>query len=177
MCLIATNSTGPTELKQAISMYPMDVEDIIRTVSAFARSRHQSLEAASMYRDILLSLNSDASQNIAGLLCDSLQMVIPELVSTQKGLNLLMSLALSSSEGGPVVGGKLFLTQLVHSTCWSSLHQLLATMLSEESSKALDPAASLDFMWACLNRPHLWRCVALKEGVVDPYLSIVSYLL
>jgi integrator complex subunit 1 len=163
------------DLKQVISEYPMDAEGVIKTISALAYRRGKPLEAAHMYRDVLVSMKTDGLRSAAGLLCDSIQAMIPDLVSTLHGLKLLMSLALSPDRSGNLVPGqRLFLSQLVHSTSWSSVYHLLSTMLSEGNGCTLHPTASLDFMWACINRPGLWRGVALKEGVVDPYLSIVS---
>ena len=40
----------------------------------------------------------------------------------------------------------------------------------------INPAAVLDFMWACLHKPCLWQERVKREAVVNSSISLVSNL-
>lgn len=171
------------ELQKAMTAHPDQAEGLLRVVCARAMSSGQSLEAVRTLAHLAGTLagrkkgaQRPPSECYQGLICDWLQILCPEVVSTPEGLDVLtnMLFAVREGEGEGLSGRTLLLSQLVYSSSWDAIHQQLHQLLTEERSKTLNPTAVMDFIWACLNRPHLWRGVALKEGVVDTLLSVVS---
>ena len=47
-------------------------------------------------------------------------------------------------------------------------------LIAPACSVRLNPSAVLDFLWACLHNPYLWRGRVRKEAVVSSCLSLVS---
>ena len=171
------------ELQKVMTAHPDQAEGLLRVVSVKAMSSGRSLEAVctlSHLADALAGrkkgLQHPSSDNYRGLICDWLRSLCTEVVSKPESLNVLtdMLFAVQEGEGEGLSGRTLLLSQLVYSSSWEAIHQQLHRLLTEEKSKTLNPTAVMDFIWACLNRPHLWRGVALKEGVVDTLLSVVS---
>lgn len=166
-----------------MTAHPDQAEGLLRVVSVKAMSDGRSLQAVytlSYLADGLAGRRKGvahpSSDSYRGLICDWLRTLCTEVVSKPESLDVLtdMLFAVQEGEGEGLSGRTLLLSQLVYSSSWEAIHQQLQRLLTEEKSKTLNPTAVIDFIWACLNRPHLWRGVALKEGVVDPLSSVVS---
>ena len=178
-------SDSSLELQKVMTAHPDQAEGLLRVVSVRAMSSGHSLEAVCTLAHLADGLagrrkgvQRPPSECYPGLICDWLRILCTEVVSKPEGLDVLtdMLFAVREGEGEGLSGRTLLLSQLVYSSSWDAIHQQLHRLLTEEKSKTLNPTAVMDFIWACLNRPHLWRGVALKEGVVDTLLSVVSVM-
>ena len=140
------------------------------------------VEVVQLFSKLALSQSdgpSPSCHGYHGLLCDWLCVFAVSASDSPVGLDPIMELAFGCRKGTRSLSSSqnLFITHLVHESNWVTIYNLMLKLLTEMRGKTLDPTAVMDFLWACLNKPHLWRGVAQKEGVVNPYLSLVSCLL
>ena len=170
-----------SELQKMMAAHPDQAECLLRVLSVRAMSSGQSLEAVrtlAHLADILAGrkkgVQRPSGECYQGLIRDWLRTLCTDVVSKAEGLDVLTDMLFAVREGEELSGRTLLLSQLVYSSSWDAIHRELHQLLTEENSKTLNPTAVMDFIWACLNRPHLWRGVALKEGVVDSLSSVVS---
>ncbi|XP_023378142.1 integrator complex subunit 1 [Pteropus vampyrus] len=97
----------------------------------------------------------------SGLLVDWLEMLDPEVVSSCPDLQqrLLFSRNKGKGHPGPQVPSfrPYLLALLTHQSNWSTLHQCVRVLLGKNREQRFDPSASLDFLWACIHIPRIWR--------------------
>ncbi|KAJ6656005.1 hypothetical protein lerEdw1_004590 [Lerista edwardsae] len=105
----------------------------------------------------------------SGLFVDWLEMLDPEVVSSCPDLQ--QRLLFSWNKVGVLwaVGTKALprrsppsfrpylLALLTHQSSWGTLHRCIRVLLSKSREHRSDPAASLDFLWACIHIPRIWQ--------------------
>ncbi|KAL7979401.1 hypothetical protein Chor_015425 [Crotalus horridus] len=104
---------------------------------------------------------SSSVESASGLFIDWLELLDPEIVSSCPDLQqkLLFSLDKNqdSSESEPPSFRPYLLALLTHQSSWSTLHCCIRTLLCRKQEGSFDPAASLDFLWACIHMPRIWQ--------------------
>ncbi|NXD93095.1 INT1 protein, partial [Chaetorhynchus papuensis] len=93
----------------------------------------------------------------SGLLNDWLEMLDPEVISSCPDLQ--QKLLFSWNKAGSQVPSfrPYLLALLTHQSSWSTLHQCIRLLLGRNREQRFDPAASLDFLWACIHIPRIWQ--------------------
>ncbi|XP_077172247.1 integrator complex subunit 1 [Paroedura picta] len=97
----------------------------------------------------------------SGLFIDWLEMLDPEVVSScpdlQQRLLFSWNKEKGSSESEPPSFRPYLLALLTHQSNWTTLHRCIEILLSKHREQRFDPAASLDFLWACIHIPRIWQ--------------------
>ncbi|CAG2249829.1 INTS1 [Mytilus edulis] len=117
---------------------------------------------------ILHRENTQLTKGMSTLLVDWLELLDPEIVQLVPELQQQLLFAqqqttseITSPSGQPQVTSpdsrSFLLALLTHQTSWSSLHQCIHTVLKPDLINSYNPTAVLDFLWACLQIPKIWR--------------------
>ncbi|XP_039082016.1 integrator complex subunit 1 isoform X3 [Hyaena hyaena] len=97
----------------------------------------------------------------SGLLVDWLETLDPEVIGSCPDLQhrLLFFRAKGKGHPGPQVPSfrPYLLALLTHQSSWATLHQCIRILLGKNREQRFDPAASLDFLWACIHVPRIWQ--------------------
>ncbi|KAL8175377.1 UNVERIFIED_CONTAM: Integrator complex subunit 1, partial [Gekko kuhli] len=96
-----------------------------------------------------------------GLFIDWLEMLDPEVISScpdlQQQLLFSWNKDKSLSESEPPSFRPYLLALLTHQSSWTTLHRCIQILLGKHREQRFDPAASLDFLWACIHIPRIWQ--------------------
>ncbi|XP_076072548.1 integrator complex subunit 1-like isoform X1 [Mytilus galloprovincialis] len=117
---------------------------------------------------ILHRENTHLTKGMSTLLVDWLELLDPEIVQLVPELQQQLLFAqqqttseITSPSGQSQVTSpdsrSFLLALLTHQTSWSSLHQCIHTVLKRDLINSYNPTAVLDFLWACLQIPKIWR--------------------
>ncbi|XP_071131635.1 integrator complex subunit 1-like isoform X1 [Mytilus edulis] len=117
---------------------------------------------------ILHRENTHLTKGMSTLLVDWLELLDPEIVQLVPELQQQLLFAqqqttsdVTSPSGQSQVTSpdsrSFLLALLTHQTSWSSLHQCIHTVLKPDLINSYNPTAVLDFLWACLQIPKIWR--------------------
>ncbi|VDI74206.1 integrator complex subunit 1 [Mytilus galloprovincialis] len=117
---------------------------------------------------ILHRENTQLTKGMSTLLVDWLELLDPEIVQLVPELQQQLLFAqqqttseITSPSGQSQVTSpdsrSFLLALLTHQTSWSSLHQCIHTVLKPDLINSYNPTAVLDFLWACLQIPKIWR--------------------
>ncbi|XP_048349441.1 integrator complex subunit 1 isoform X2 [Sphaerodactylus townsendi] len=97
----------------------------------------------------------------SGLFIDWLEILDPEVISScpdfQQRLLFSWNKGKDSSESEPPSFRPYLLALLTHQSNWTTLHHCIRILLCKHQEQRSDPAASLDFLWACIHIPRIWQ--------------------
>lgn len=110
----------------------------------------------------------NTSKGLSTLLVDWLELLDPEIVQSVPELQQQLLFArqqkssvVASPASQPEVTSpdsrSFLMALLTHQTSWSSLHQCVHNVLRPNLKDNYNPTAVLDFLWACLQIPKIWR--------------------
>ncbi|XP_059835761.1 integrator complex subunit 1 [Hypanus sabinus] len=97
----------------------------------------------------------------SGLLIDWFELLDPEVISCcpeQQQKLLFADHKTTDQQGSQLLSFRPYLLAvLIHQSNWTTLHQCISTLLSNQEGLRLDPTATLDFLWACVDIPRIWQ--------------------
>ncbi|XP_056018068.1 integrator complex subunit 1-like isoform X2 [Ostrea edulis] len=128
-------------------------ETMHRTLTAVAcKAIHKDTEEAS----------NTMTTSMAILFVDWLELLDPELVAMVPDLQQQLLFANEKLKGLPSQSvarssQPYLLTLLTHQSSWASLQRCINCLLQPAEVLRFSPTAVLDFLWACLQIPKIWR--------------------
>nr|XP_056722177.1 integrator complex subunit 1 [Euleptes europaea] len=97
----------------------------------------------------------------SGLFIDWLELLDPEVISSCPDFQQRLLFSWNKDKGSPESEPPSFrpylLALLTHQSSWTTLHHCIQILLGKHREQRFDPAASLDFLWACIHIPRIWQ--------------------
>lgn len=146
-------------IKECMKEHTKSEDSMISTENA-----HKTLTAVAckaILRDEEQPSNA-MTTSLALLFVDWLELLDPELVAMIPDLQQQLLFAREKLQGTPrqsVVHSSqpYLLTLLTHQSSWASLRRCVNCLLQPAEVSRFSPTAVLDFLWACLQIPKIWR--------------------